>query len=101
MGQRVPKLPLCLLKLLKLRRIIGGVALIDRDVGLVAERPFRCPMVPLVPLLGIGFCLLLMFSLPVENWWRLIIWLGLGFVVYFSYGRHHSVLAKRRAASAK
>jgi APA family basic amino acid/polyamine antiporter len=55
-------------------------------------------MVPLVPLLGIGFCLLLMFSLPVENWWRLLIWLLVGLGIYFSYGRHHSVLAKHRAA---
>jgi APA family basic amino acid/polyamine antiporter len=43
-----------------------------------------------------------MFSLPEENWWRLIIWLLIGFVIYFSYGRRHSVLAKiRRAEAAK
>jgi len=35
--------------------------------------------------------------LPPENWWRLIIWLCIGFFLYFSYGRHHSVLAKMRA----
>ena len=40
------------------------------------------------------FCLLLMFSLPAENWLRLIVWLLLGFAVYFGYGRHHSVLAR-------
>ena len=34
-----------------------------------------------------------MFSLPVENWWRLIIWLGIGLAVYFFYGRKHSTLA--------
>ena len=61
-----------------------------------AERPFRAPLVPLVPILGILSCLLLMFSLPVENWWRLIIWLGIGFTIYFSYGRHHSVMARIR-----
>jgi APA family basic amino acid/polyamine antiporter len=80
--------------------IVCGAVLIMRKTNPNADRPFRCPMVPLVPILGIGFCLLLMFSLPVENWWRLFIWLGIGFVVYFSYGRHHSVLAKRRAAAA-
>jgi APA family basic amino acid/polyamine antiporter len=37
-----------------------------------------------------------MFSLPEENWWRLIIWLLLGFVIYFSYGRRHSVLSQMR-----
>jgi len=53
--------------------------------------------VPLVPILGIGFCLLLMFSLPAENWLRLVIWLLIGFVVYFLYGRHHSVMARQLA----
>ena len=57
-------------------------------------RPFPCPLVPLVPTLGIIFCLLLMFSLPVENWLRLIVWRLLGFAIYFSYGRQHSALAR-------
>jgi APA family basic amino acid/polyamine antiporter len=59
-----------------------------------AERPFRAPLFPLVPILGMLTCSLLMFSLPVENWWRLIIWLLIGFVIYFSYGRKHSVMSK-------
>jgi APA family basic amino acid/polyamine antiporter len=57
-----------------------------------ANRPFRAPLVPLTPILGILTCLLLMFSLPAENWWRLIIWLLIGFVIYFAYGRKHSVM---------
>jgi APA family basic amino acid/polyamine antiporter len=36
-----------------------------------------------------------MFSLPVENWYRLIAWMALGFVVYFLYGHKHSELRKR------
>ncbi len=40
-------------------------------------------------------CLLLMFSLPVENWYRLIIWMLIGFVIYFTYGHKHSELRKR------
>lgn len=63
-----------------------------------AKRPFRCPFVPLVPVLGILFCLLLMCSLPTENWLRLFVWLAIGMVVYFCYGRRHSVLARMRAA---
>jgi hypothetical protein len=35
-----------------------------------------------------------MFSLPVENWWRLFVWLGIGLVIYFLYGRHHSFLGQ-------
>jgi len=61
-------------------------------------RPFRCPMVPVVPVLGILTCLLLMFSLPTANWWRLFAWLGLGLLIYFLYGRHHSVLTRPGSA---
>ena len=59
-----------------------------------AERPFRAPFVPVVPILGILSCLLLMFSLPTANWWRLFAWLALGLLIYFLYGRHHSVLTR-------
>ena len=44
--------------------------------------------------------LLLIFALPAENWLRLLVWLLIGFVVYFGYGRHHSVMARRRAEEA-
>jgi basic amino acid/polyamine antiporter, APA family len=80
--------------------IVCSAVLIMRRTNPNAERPFRAPFVPLVPILGILSCLLLMFSLPAENWWRLIIWLLLGFTIYFSYGRRHSVMAKIRAAEA-
>ena len=61
-----------------------------------AHRPFKTPFYPWFPILGILMCLLLMFSLPAENWLRLAIWLLIGFVIYFSYGRRHSVMAKLR-----
>jgi len=80
--------------------IVCSSVLIMRYTHPEAARPFRAPLVPLVPILGIFSCLVLMFSLPPENWWRLIIWLGLGFIVYFSYGRRHSVLAKLRNKAA-
>ncbi|BDU76541.1 amino acid permease [Mesoterricola sediminis] len=72
--------------------IVCAAVLIMRRTHPGAHRPFRCPWVPLVPLLGMGSCLLLMFSLPAANWWRLLGWLALGFVVYLAYGRHHSTL---------
>jgi APA family basic amino acid/polyamine antiporter len=59
-----------------------------------AERPFRCPWVPVVPICGVVSCLLLMFSLPAANWWRLGIWLVIGLVIYFSYSQKHSVVAQ-------
>ncbi len=39
-------------------------------------------------------CVILMGSLPVETWWRLVIWLAVGLTIYFSYGRRHSHLGK-------
>lgn len=56
-------------------------------------RPFRTPWSPLLPLLGIAFCLYLMFSLPLVTWLRFVIWMALGLTVYFSYSRQHSALA--------
>jgi APA family basic amino acid/polyamine antiporter len=75
--------------------IVCAAVLIMRKMHPEAERPFRCPFVPLVPILGILSCLLLMFSLPAANWWRLAVWLAIGLVIYFSYGRHHSVVARQ------
>jgi basic amino acid/polyamine antiporter, APA family len=62
-------------------------------------RPFRCPFVPVVPILGVATCLLLMLSLPTANWWRLFAWLGIGLLIYFFYGRHHSVLTRPESAA--
>jgi len=58
-------------------------------------RPFRTPLVPLVPILGILVCVFLMSRLPVEAWERLVVWLVVGLAIYFFYGRHHSVAARR------
>src|SRR4029077_21074588 len=69
--------------------IVCGAVLVMRRTNPDANRPFRAPLVPLVPILGVLTCLLLMFSLPVENWYRLIIWMVIGFVLYFSYGYRH------------
>ncbi len=76
--------------------IVCGAVLIMRRTNPNAHRPFRCPWVPFVPIMGILTCLLLMFSLPTANWWRLGGWLAIGLVIYFLYGRHHSVLQKDR-----
>jgi APA family basic amino acid/polyamine antiporter len=57
-------------------------------------RPFKTPLVPWIPILGIIVCLVLMFSLGWMTWARLVIWLIIGLIVYFSYGRRNSHLAK-------
>jgi APA family basic amino acid/polyamine antiporter len=54
------------------------------------SRPFKTPMVPLVPILGMVVALYLMASLPARTWYRLIAWLIIGMFIYFFYGRKHS-----------
>lgn len=55
-------------------------------------RPFKVPLSPLIPLLGIGFCFYLMLNLPSVTWIRFAIWMCLGMIFYFVYSRKHSVL---------
>jgi basic amino acid/polyamine antiporter, APA family len=74
--------------------IVCAAVLVMRRTHPEAPRPFRAPFSPFVPIAGILCCLLLMFSLPPENWLRLVIWLAVGLCIYFGYSRHHSVVAK-------
>ena len=53
-------------------------------------RSFKVPLVPFVPIMGIVVCLYLMYSLPIESWYRLAIWLAIGLAIYFFYGKKHS-----------
>jgi APA family basic amino acid/polyamine antiporter len=56
-------------------------------------RQFKTPLVPLVPILGIGVCASMIFGLGWPNWLRLGVWLLIGLVIYFSYGIKKSKLA--------
>jgi basic amino acid/polyamine antiporter, APA family len=55
-------------------------------------RPFRVPMVPVFPILGVILCFVLMLSLPLETWIRFFVWLIIGLAIYFLYGVRHSKL---------
>ena len=79
--------------------VCGSVIYLRRAEGTM-YRPFRVPGVPIVPVLGILFCLLLMAGLPLDTWLRLIIWMAIGLVVYFTYGRRHSVLRRKAGTAA-
>jgi APA family basic amino acid/polyamine antiporter len=57
-----------------------------------APRPYRTPLVPLVPALGVIVCFAMMYSLDGETWLRLVVWLAIGLIIYFGYSRHHSHL---------
>ena len=73
--------------------------LILRKRGPTWNGPSATPLVPLVPILGILACLGLMATLPADTWIRLFVWLVIGFVIYFGYGRKHSVLQQERSRS--
>jgi APA family basic amino acid/polyamine antiporter len=75
--------------------MVCGSVLILRYTQPNAPRPFRVPLSPFVPVLGILLCLLLMLSLPAQNWYRLFGWMAIGLVLYFLYGRSHSVLGRQ------
>jgi APA family basic amino acid/polyamine antiporter len=72
--------------------VCGGVIVLRRTRPDL-ERPFRTPWVPVVPILGILSCLGLMATLPLDTWIRLSVWLAVGLIIYFGYGRSHSRLA--------
>jgi APA family basic amino acid/polyamine antiporter len=59
------------------------------------HRPFRTPAFWLVSPLGVLFCLWLMYGLPPDTWARLLVWMALGLVIYFFYGRRHSKVQRR------
>jgi APA family basic amino acid/polyamine antiporter len=99
--------------------LVGGVAMIS-DIGSLADltnigtlfafilvclgvvilrrtdpnrpRPFRVPLVPFFPIVGVIFCMALMLSLPVLTWIRFFVWLAIGLVIYFLYSVRHSRL---------
>jgi APA family basic amino acid/polyamine antiporter len=71
--------------------VCGGIIILRRTRPDL-ERPFKTPWVPVVPILGVLSCAGLMATLPADTWLRLFVWMLLGLVIYFSYGRRHSTL---------
>ncbi|WP_437919845.1 amino acid permease [Sphingobacterium sp. LRF_L2] len=68
--------------------------LVLRKTNPEIERPFKTPFVPVIPILGVVVCILLMASLPIESWERLGVWLLIGLIIYFIYGKKHSKIRK-------
>jgi basic amino acid/polyamine antiporter, APA family len=73
--------------------VVSAAVLVLRYKRPDAERPFRVAGGPIVPVLGIVSCLYLMLSLPVITWVRFLVWLDIGILIYWFYGRRHSPLA--------
>lgn len=80
--------------------VVCSAVLIMRYTNPQHPRPFRTPLFPLVPILGILFNVGMMISLGSHNWMRLIVWLGIGLLIYFFYSQHHSRLAKRHLGAS-
>ena len=70
--------------------LVSAGVLVMRKSNPEAVRPFKVPLVPLIPILGIVVCGLMIVGLGAENWIRLIVWLAIGFVIYFGYSKKHS-----------
>jgi APA family basic amino acid/polyamine antiporter len=76
--------------------LVCAAVLVLRRTNPGAVRPFRTPFGATVPILGVAFCLLMMFSLSAENWLGLGVWLLVGLCIYFGYSRYHSLLRRER-----
>ncbi|QKJ62786.1 amino acid permease [Flavobacterium sp. M31R6] len=73
---------------------ISVIILRKKEPNMVRE--FKTPLVPFVPLLGVFVCCAMMYGLGWTNWLRLFVWMALGIVFYFAYGKKNSVLNKTK-----
>jgi APA family basic amino acid/polyamine antiporter len=75
--------------------LVCGSVIVLRKTRPELKRPFRTPFVPLVPILGMGFCGFLMAGLPRITWIGFAIWSTFGLLVFFAYSRSNSELAEQ------
>jgi len=64
-------------------------------------RPFRVPLVPWIPIAGALVCLYLMSGLPLATWERLVIWLAVGLMIYFGFGRENAKRLRGQLSAGK
>src|SRR5215213_1764655 len=81
--------------------VVCAAVLVLRVKRPEAVRPFRVPFGPVFPVLGILSCAYLMLSLPILTWVRFLVWLDLGMVIYWFYGRTHSPLVNKQEAASR
>jgi APA family basic amino acid/polyamine antiporter len=72
--------------------LVSGGILVLRYKQPNINRPFKAPWFPLTPVLGVLTSFAVMLMLPFDTWMRLLVWMALGFAIYFGYGRKHSAL---------
>ncbi|MEO7369043.1 MAG: amino acid permease [Gemmatimonadaceae bacterium] len=78
--------------------IVSAGIIVLRSKSPDLPRPFKTPLVPIVPILAILICGYMMASLPMDTWIRLFVWLALGLLIYFVYGKSHSRIGGSGAA---
>jgi len=81
--------------------IVCGAVLVLRSKRPEVHRPFRVPFGPVFPVLGIVSCTYLMLNLPILTWVRFLVWLDIGMLIYWFYGRTHSPLADAAEAGRR
>jgi APA family basic amino acid/polyamine antiporter len=81
--------------------VVCAAVLILRSRRPDAHRPFKVPFGPVFPILGVLSCVYLMVNLTVMTWVRFLVWLDIGMVIYWFYGRTHSPLVDRAEAAAR
>jgi APA family basic amino acid/polyamine antiporter len=81
--------------------IVCAAVLILRSKRPDAHRPFKVPFGPVFPILGVLSCIYLMVNLTVMTWVRFLVWLDLGMVIYWFYGRTHSPLVDRAESATR
>ena len=72
--------------------IVCAGVMVMRRTNPDLPRPYKTPLVPLVPILGMVVCFAMMASLDMWTWIRLVVWLVIGLAIYFTYSRYHSHL---------
>jgi basic amino acid/polyamine antiporter, APA family len=75
--------------------LVSAGVLVLRRTRPDLSRGFKTPLVPVLPVLSIIACVWLMLNLTGLTWIRFLIWMAIGVLVYFAYGRRHSMLARR------
>jgi APA family basic amino acid/polyamine antiporter len=81
--------------------VVCAAVLILRSKRPDARRPFRVPFGPVIPILGVISCVYLMVNLTVMTWMRFLVWLDLGMIIYWFYGRTHSPLVDAAERNAR
>jgi APA family basic amino acid/polyamine antiporter len=74
--------------------VVSAGVLVLRKQQPDRPRTFRVPWSPVTPFISIAACMVLMASLPLETWIRFFVWLVIGLVIYFLFGKKHSEFAR-------